>query len=119
LLICEKLIFEQGSGNVSLINCHTVRFAARFPTQPNQFAIYGLLIDGYGTFTMDVRISRLDTLSTIFDRSFPMLFLDRLRNSNFVCRINDLVFPVEGSYQIDLLTNGELLGMSALHFRKR
>jgi hypothetical protein len=119
LLICEKLIFERDSNNVSLINCHTVRWADRFPTQPMQFAIHGLLTNGYGKLMMELRISRLDTLATIFEQEFEMTFLDRLRDSNFASRINDLVFPKEGPYQIDLLANGELVGMATLHLRKR
>jgi hypothetical protein len=118
LLVCEKVIFEQGSGNVSLINCHSVRRAERFPTKPVDFIVYGLLTNGFGPFTLEFRINRPDTDGTIFQRFFPMLVPDRLRSIDFVCRLNDFVFPGESIYEILLLAGEELLGMTTLELKE-
>ena len=119
LFICEKLIFEQGTDNLTLVNCHTSCKTDQFPTQPIPFIIYGLLTDGYGTFTMQVRVLRLDTDDVIFRKSMPMLLTDRLRDAHFIYRMTKLSFPVAGRYQIDLLVNGELLGMTTLTVKAR
>ena len=114
LLICEKLIFERDTNNASLINCHAIRRATRFPTQPVSFAVYGQLTNGHGSFTIHLGITRLDTGELIFQRAFPMVFADRLRTTDFASRINDFVFPVTGSYEIVLSADQEPLGMATL-----
>jgi hypothetical protein len=120
LLICEKLVFEKGTDHVSLINCHTICGSDRFPTRPIQFGIYGLLTNGFGTFTMELTVVHLLTGAVIYRRLFSMSFADRLRDENFAGQFkNGLVFPDAGVYQIDLLANGELLGMTTLEIEKR
>ncbi len=118
LLICEKLIFEQGTGNVSLINCHEGWLAEHFPSPPIPFIAYGVLTDGFGTFTMQVRITRLDTGEEIYRQSMPMLMTDRLHGAHFVYR-NKIGFPAAARYEIAVLADNELLGLSALSIRKR
>src|SRR5947209_4556589 len=108
LLVCEKLIVERDSNNVSLINCHSIRRAAHFPSRPISFGVYGLLTNGYGSFTIHLDITRMDTGELIFQRVFPMVFPDRLRATDFACRINGFVFPIEGHYEIVLKANQEL-----------
>lgn len=119
LLVCEKLIIERDSNNVSLINCHSIRRAGRFPTPPISFAVYGLLTDGYGSFTIQLEITRLETADLIFRRMFPMTFADRLRGQDLACRISDLVLPAAGKYEILLSVNQELLGITSIELHER
>jgi len=84
LVVCEKLIVEQGTGNITPINCHASRLCDRFPTLPLSLALYGLLANGFGTCTMKVKITRLDTYEDIFQRTMPMIFTDRLKEVSFV-----------------------------------
>jgi hypothetical protein len=119
LLLCEKLIIERDTNNVSLINCHSIRRADRFPTPPIAFAVYGLLTDGHGSFTIQLEITRLDTGDLIFRCVFPMTFADRLRGTDFACRINDLTFPAAGKYEIVLSANQELLGITSIELQER
>ena len=117
LLLCEKIIFEQGTGNPTLINCHSARPVDTVPTEPASFIVYGLLTDGYGAFTMQMRVMRLDTFEDIYQHTEPMLLADRLKPTLYVFRMKNLVFPVAGRYEIDVLANGELLGMTTLSIR--
>jgi len=119
LYICEKLIFEQGSRNVSLINCFEVRITDEFPTDAIPFIVYGQLTDGAGAFTMELRVCRLDTFAVVFQRTMPLLLTDRLHMTQFVYRVNNLRFPVEGGYEVSLYANGVLLGMTVLSIRRR
>lgn len=72
------------------------------------------MTDGFGPFTIRLEISRLDTGELIFHRVIPMVFADRLRATDFACRINEFVFPAPGSYEINLMANQESLGMTTL-----
>jgi len=119
LLVCEKLIFEQGSGNVLLINCHSIRIVERIPSPAVQFVVYGRLTDGFGTFTLEMRIVRLDTGGEIYQRALPMVLTDRLREAHVVFRVDGLVFPASTRYQVDSLANGELIGMTVITVRRR
>lgn len=119
LLICEKIIFEQGTGNPTLINCHSGKIAAGFPADPVPFVVYGLLTDGFGAFTMQLRVLRLDTLDVIFQHSMPMVMMDRLQDAHFVYRMNNLSFPIPGRYEIDLSANGSLIGLTTFSIRER
>jgi hypothetical protein len=119
LFVCEKLIFEQGSGNVSLINCHSTRIVDRIPSLPAQFVVYGRMSDGHGTFAMELRIVRLDTGDEIYQRTIPMLLTDRLREAHVLFRVENLVFPAETRYEFDLLVNGELIGMTVIAVSRR
>ena len=117
LIVCEKLIVEQGTGNITPINCHASRLCDRFPTLPLSMAVYGLLANGLGTCMMKVKILRLDTNEEIFQRILPMIFTDRLKEVNFVYRLNDAVFPVEGRYDIGLWAEQELMGLTSLQLK--
>lgn len=117
LLICEKLLFERGTNNVSLINCHTERSTYRFPTPPMSFAIYGLLADGYGTFRLVLRIVRVGNGDVVFQRIAPITFDDRLQTKDFNAQINQFVFPAAGFYEIILLANQELLATTTLELK--
>jgi hypothetical protein len=118
LLICEKLIFERGTNNVSLINCHTHRSTYRFPSPPMSFAVYGLLADGYGTFTLVLRMVRVETDEVVFQRIAPMVFADRLQTKAFTTQINQFVFPAAGLYEVILLANQELLATAAFELKE-
>ena len=118
LLICEKAIVEQHTEKVSLINCHTDRVVGRFPTPPLDFVVYGLLTDGFGTSRMQLIITRADTAEEILQATFPMHLNDRLQPLNLVIRLSERVFPAEGMYQIVVVANGEMLGLSTLTLRR-
>lgn len=117
LLICEKLIFEAGTNSVSLINCHEGWIAEQFPAHVPLIA-FGILADGFGTFTIRVEITRLDTGEVVFQQTMPMLMNDRLSGARFVYR-NKFRFQVEGRYEIGLFADRELLGIATFSIRAR
>jgi hypothetical protein len=119
LLICEKLVVERDTNNVSLINCHAIRRADEFPTRPVAFGVYGLLCNGFGTFAIRLEITRLDNDELVFQRLFPITFADRLRTMDFACRISDFICPVEGDYEFVVGADQDLLGSSMLVLKGR
>jgi hypothetical protein len=119
LLTCEKLIFEQGSGNVSLINCFHTRTVEAISADASPFVIYGTLTGGYGVFTIQMRIAHVETGDDVHQQSLPMLFTDRLRLSNLLCRVNKLRFPSEGRYEVTAHIDGGLLALTTLNVRVR
>ena len=60
LQVCEKVIVEEGTKNVSLVSCHTILKVRRVPSEPRQFTVFAELIDGAGEVTLEVIVSRLE-----------------------------------------------------------
>jgi len=117
LLLCEKAIIDRETTCVSLINCHSVLNGYTSPTPPIDFVVYGLLTNGYGQFTMELRVNRPDSDEAICKRVIPAVLTNRLRAIDVLCRPEQIVFPVEGRYSIYLIIDGEILGMTGLQLR--
>ncbi len=49
VFLCENVIVEERSRNVSLINCFSRRLAEQFPTPPQRFVLYAVFVNGLGT----------------------------------------------------------------------
>jgi len=119
LYICEKVIFEQGSGNVSLLNIFQTRVVDSFPSEPFPIVVYGALTDGYGAFTIEFRIVHLESDALVYRQSMAMVFTDRLQHASLICRLNKLSFKSQGKHDITVLLNGELPALATINVRKR
>jgi hypothetical protein len=114
LSLCENVIFEEGTRDVTLVNCFTHRTAERFPTEPVEFVAFAFLSDGVGSVPMGLAIERLDNLEEIHRRPFVIEFRNPLQSVRCSIRIRGLEFPVAGHYQISLLADGEVVAMRKL-----
>lgn len=103
LFLCERVIIEEGTRNVSLINCFTRRLVPTFPTPPQQLAVYSALTNGRGTIRMALRVAAMSDDVVAYERSIPIAFPDPLVETRFLFRIHSLVFPHPGSYEFSLL----------------
>jgi hypothetical protein len=110
LLVCEQVIVEERTHNITLVNCFTARKAERFPSGPQRFAVFAALTDGQGKIRLEVVIRRLVDLQTIYRASMPQSFLDPLQEVRFWLRITRCSFPTAGAYEISLFADGELIG---------
>ena len=108
LSLCEQVVIEEKTHNVTLVNCFTARTAARFPSEPIPFVAYALLTDGLGEITLEVVIQRLDTLDVVHRRSATARFTDPLQTMRCRIRLRSS-FPIPGHYQVTLLANGAFL----------
>ena len=66
LSLCEQVIIEEETRNVTLVNCFTHRRVEEFAL-PNQFRIvvFAMLSDGIGKMLLEVVVERLDTFDEI------------------------------------------------------
>lgn len=118
LLLCERAIIEEGTRNISPISCFTKRLAEEFPTPPHKFDAFALLSGGQGTIHLEVRITRLDTLSTTWSRRIQHVFIHPLQEVRFVLHVTACVFPVVGRYQAELLADDELVALTSFDVGK-
>jgi hypothetical protein len=65
LLVCEQVIIEESTQNVTPVNCFVRRTFRHFPSEPSTIVVFALLNDGSGNVNLEVVVQRLDTLDEI------------------------------------------------------
>jgi hypothetical protein len=65
LLLCEQVIVDERSHNVTPVNCFNLRELETVPGQATFYAV-AWLADGIGAMSLKIAVSRLDTLEEIF-----------------------------------------------------
>jgi hypothetical protein len=114
LFLCEQVIVEEGTRNVTLVNCFTHRTVRRFPSEKFPFVVFARLTDGSGSMPLDVTIQRLDTLNEIHAVSRPLRLGSQLEVVRCHVRIQDCSFPVPGDYQVTLSVDNESIAQQKL-----
>jgi hypothetical protein len=107
LTLCQQVVVEEGTKNVSLINAFTVWNIAGLSSAPRPFCAVATLIDGEGDGTIELAITREETEALVFTIQRPIHFPDRLTEVRALCRINGCSFPAVGLYSATLLVDGE------------
>jgi hypothetical protein len=110
LLLCEQVIVEASTRNVTPVNCFHRRAVARFPSGPLPFVVFAILTDGLGQIPLELLIQRLDTLEQLYRYDFTCSFSDPLHEVRCMIRVLNCSFPVPGYYQVTLLAKKEIVG---------
>jgi Family of unknown function (DUF6941) len=98
LMLCDQVVFEQGSQKPFLLGVFTGVAATRFPTLPQRFDVFAALTDGQGAVTMTLNVVHLDTNQEIYSETMTVNFPDPLRVINLRFRVRDLIYSMPGSY---------------------
>ncbi len=116
LILCETVIVDEQTRNVTPVNCYRRRRVARFPSEPFPFIVLAWLTDGLGEGRLQVVIQRLDTaeLEAVYRASFSCRFSNPLDEVRLTIRIRDCSFPAAGINAVNLLADGELLANKRL-----
>src|SRR5438046_2751611 len=109
LTLCETVIIDADTRNVTLVNCFSHRQVPGVPSGPVPFVVFALLTDGIGEGPLTVRIRRLDTLDVVYRQEQTVRFPDPLAESRFRFRVRSCRFPVTGMYEVQLHADGEML----------
>jgi hypothetical protein len=114
LLLCEQVIIEEKTRNVTPVNCFMRRRVEGSPPEPFPFMALAILTDGLGEISLELRIERLDTFEAVFRRMFTYRFTDPLQTIRCILRMRDFSCPFHGDYQVCLLTEDETLAQCKL-----
>ena len=106
LTICEKIIVEEGTRKLTLVNAFTRIDESEFPSPARTFFVVAVLTNGRGDATIEVTLTRLDTDETMYIRRIAAHFPDPLQELRLSHRIEAFSFPAPGLYQFALLVNG-------------
>lgn len=107
LTICDRVIVEEHTRNVTLVNCYNKLNVEGFPSPPRRIDLYAVLTDGLGDGTINVVVTHLDTDAEVYSFQGRVRFPDRRQELRLYFRIRKCSFPVEGRYQVTVLIDGE------------
>jgi len=109
LFVCDQVIVEEHTKNMTPVNCFTRRAVSQFPSVPISFAVFAGLTDGIGETAFEFVIYSLDDLEEIYFLTWSFRFADPRQQFRFVMRVRDCSFPSPGKYQATLSADGEEL----------
>lgn len=109
LLICDQVLFEEGTGKPILVGCFGALRVKSFPAAP-RFDVFATLTDGLGAGTITLTGSRLSNDEEIYRRSRQGTFNNPLAAYYVRFRVRSCTFPVASDYLFTLLADGEAIG---------
>jgi hypothetical protein len=107
LTLCEKVIVEERTRNLTLVSTFTKLFADEFPFPPERFAFAAVLTGGQGEGTVDLVITQLETDEETYSLQRQLRFPGRLGEVQVVFHLRDCSFPAPGTYDATLFVDGD------------
>lgn len=114
LVLCEQVIVDQQSQNVSPINIFTGLAVDAFPSLPQRLSVFAALTDAQGAGRIELRCLRLDTGDQFYEQQYSIAFPDRATVVNVHIRVRNIRFPVAGVYEFLLLVDNHLIAQRTL-----
>jgi hypothetical protein len=99
LTVCEQLIVEEKTHNITLVNCFARLRVRQVPSPPHRLVIYARLTDGRGDGRITLKVLHPSTLEAISEKGTAAKFSHPFQEFNAIFR-GSLSFPVEGRYHI-------------------
>src|ERR1700722_2233626 len=93
LALCDQVIVEEKTRNVTLVNCFTDRHVEEFPSDPVPFVVFAWLTNGTGETRLQVVIERLDTFEEVHRVTFSARFTNPLQTMRCTVRVRSCSFP--------------------------
>jgi hypothetical protein len=109
LLLCEQVIIEKGTENVTLVNCFRERRVKQFPSEPLSFVTYAILTNGLGDIALTIAIQGLEDFKDVQRFTKVCRFGDPFGEFRCTVDFRNIVFPVGGAYQVVLLADNEFV----------
>ncbi len=110
-IVCDRVIFDRMTGMPSLINILQNLNAHKFPVRTAQVIFFCELTNGHGKTNLKVRL--IDTEheeAPLFEQAGTVEFKDVQQVVTFAMNLQGVMFPHQGQYRFQLLSDETLLG---------
>ena len=115
MLICERVIREEGTGLVSLINVFENINTQQLPVTFPSLYVYAKMTEAQGEYAFRLDIVRRDTMSTIAEAQLPSVVVeDPMANADLIMQLGGLTFAEAGHYDFRLSANGRFVDSKSL-----
>ena len=118
LILCDTALREAGTNKISLIGTFNGLFAPNFPCVHPSLAVYIALTDGRGKVPCRLRMNALETGQEVFSLQGQVEFKDPTGVADLIFQIQQLKFEQPGTYALDFIADGELLGTRKLRVQQ-
>ncbi len=112
LMLCDQVVFEQGTQKPYLLGVFNGVAADRFPTAPQRFDVFAALTDGLGAVTLKLSVLHLETDQQIYVYRMKVRFPDPLRVVHMRVRVRRLVSAASGNYLFALAADDQEIAAS-------
>jgi len=115
VLICDRVITEEGSKKKSLIGIFEKIGATKFPCTHYFMAVYVKLTDALGEYVFRLDLVDLDKDKVINKAEIArkIVIEDPLGTHELVFNLNGLKFDSAGKYEFRVLANSQIFGQKA------
>jgi hypothetical protein len=118
-LICDQVIHDGQTGKKSLIGVFHELRADRFPAVHPVLWIYANLTDAHGTYTFEIRLVDVERNNVLGKGTPPQIQIPGpLQTTELSAQLRNVQLPGPGTYEFQLLVNGELLATKAIRVTK-
>jgi hypothetical protein len=107
LMLCDQVVFEEGTQKPYLLGVFTGIAVDSFPTAPLRFDVFAALTDGAGDVSITLSVVHLETNEEIYAQQMTVHFADPLRVVNLRFRVRRLIFDAAGTYLFAFVANDE------------
>ncbi|MDA1195293.1 MAG: hypothetical protein O2894_08915 [Planctomycetota bacterium] len=114
-LVCDQIIQDAQTGKISLIGLFQDLRADRFPATHPSLWIYTSLTNARGAYTFEIQLVDVAN-STVLGKGTPptIQIPGPLETAEMCAQLGNLQLPRPGTYEFQLLANGELLATKHL-----
>ncbi len=114
LILCDQVIVDLHSRNLSPISIFTGLAVDDFPSQEQRFSVFSSLTNGRGQATIRLAVSRLDTGEETYEQEHSILFPDPLLVVNIHFRLRTISFEAAGLYEFVLYVDSDPVAQKTL-----
>jgi hypothetical protein len=107
LILCEKVIIEEGTRSLTLVSTFASLRVEDFPSPGQRFALAAALAAGRGEGVADLVITQLETDEEVYSVRVQITFSNPLAANWVVFEVDDCSFPAPGNYEAILLVDGD------------
>jgi hypothetical protein len=119
LMLCDQVVFEQGTQKPYLLGVFTGIVADSFPTTPQRFDLFAALTDGQGDVMMKLQVMHLDSNQEVYSQQMTVRFAGPLEIINLRFRVRQLVYDSVGTYLFTLTVDDEEIASRRVHVHER
>ena len=114
-LVCDQVIQDAQTGKKSLIGVFHELKASRFPAVHPTLWIYANLTDARGEYSFEIRLLDVERNEVLGGGAPPPITIPGpLQVTELSAQLRNLKLPAPGTYEFQLVANGELMATKAI-----
>ena len=108
--ICDIVLRDQKTNNVSLINLFNQIVCGHLPFKHHRMHVYVALTEGLGNYLGELRLKHTSTDHAVLSVKGEIKMIDPLSVTEMDFELRNISFELAGKYHVELLLNGGIAG---------